>query len=99
MGIIYREGRANADGKIPFPNSLDPPLSVFTGHIFDKTTRLAKSKLSLWNVDKEEIYSFIELANNHHPTIKFTTEVSEIETAFLDTCIYKKEKDLRRNQS
>ena len=54
---------------------------------------------SLWNVDKEEIYSFIELANNHHPTIKLTTEVSEIETAFLDTCIYKKEKDLRRNQS
>ena len=29
VGIIYREGRANADGKIPFPNSLDPPLSVF----------------------------------------------------------------------
>ena len=25
-------GRDNADGKIPFPNSLDPPLSVFTGH-------------------------------------------------------------------
>ena len=38
MGIIYGEGRANADGKIPFPNSLDAPLSVFTGHIFDKTT-------------------------------------------------------------
>ena len=29
LGIIYREGRACADGKIPFPNSLDPPLSVF----------------------------------------------------------------------
>ena len=26
---------------------------------------------SLLNIDKEEIYSFIELANNHHPTIKF----------------------------
>ena len=47
---------------------------------------------SLWNVDKEEIYSFIELANNHHPTIKFTAEVSETETAFLDTCIYKGER-------
>ena len=33
---------------------------------------------SLWNVDKEEIYSFIELANNHHPTIKFTAEVSAV---------------------
>ena len=47
---------------------------------------------SLWNVDKEEIYSFIELANNHHPTIKFTAEVSETETAFLDTCNCKRER-------
>ena len=39
MAIIYREGRANADGKIPFPNSLDPLLSVLTGHIFDETKR------------------------------------------------------------
>ena len=40
---------------------------------------------SFWNIDKEEIYSFIELANNHHPTIKFTAEVSDTETFFLDT--------------
>ena len=46
----------------------------------------------MWNVDKEEIYSFIELANNHHPTTKFTAEVSETETAFLDTSIYKGER-------
>ena len=26
-------------GKIPFPNSLDPLLSVLTGHIFDETKR------------------------------------------------------------
>ena len=26
VGIIYRQERANADGKIPFPNSLDPRL-------------------------------------------------------------------------
>ena len=40
---------------------------------------------SLLNIDKEEIYSFIELANNHHPTIKFAAEVSDTETIFLDT--------------
>ena len=39
LGIIYREGRANADWKIPFPNSLDPLLSVFLKDIFDETTR------------------------------------------------------------
>ena len=27
-----REGRANADGRIPFPHPLDPPLSVFKIH-------------------------------------------------------------------
>ena len=54
--------------------------------------RFINDIFSLWNVDKEEIYSFIELANNHHPTIKFTAEVSETETAFLDTCIYKGER-------
>ena len=35
---------------------------------------------SLLNIDKEEIYSFIELANNHHPTIKSAAEVSGTET-------------------
>ena len=36
---FYREGRANADGKTPFPNSLDPPLSVFKLDLSDGTTR------------------------------------------------------------
>ena len=37
---LGREGRANEDGKVPFPNSLDPALSVFTvEHIFVETIR------------------------------------------------------------
>ena len=44
---------------------------------------------SLCNIGKREIALFIELANNYHPTIRFTAEVSETETTFLDTCIYK----------
>ena len=35
---------------------------------------------------------FIEQANKHHPTIKFTAEISETETTFLDTSIYKGER-------
>ena len=54
--------------------------------------RFINDIFSLWNVDKEEIYSFMEQANNHHPTVKFTAEVSETETAFLDTCNYKGER-------
>ena len=34
---------------------------------------------------------FSEQANKHHPTIKFTAEISETET-FLDTNIYKGER-------
>ena len=44
---------------------------------------------SLWNIDKKDIGSFIELANNHHPTIKFTSEISDTEITFLDTCVHK----------
>ena len=42
---------------------------------------------SLWNVSKNEIQTFIELANNYHATIKFTAEISDIEITFVDTCV------------
>ena len=47
---------------------------------------------SLWNVSKNEIQTFLELANNYHATIKFTAEISDIEITFLDTCVYKGER-------
>ena len=37
----------------------------------------------------EEILQFIEQANKHHPTFKFTAVISERETNFLDTNVYK----------
>ena len=43
-------------------------------------------------MNKKEINSFIELANNYHPTIKFTAEISDKEITFLDTCVYKGER-------
>ena len=47
---------------------------------------------SLWDASKTDIESFIEQANSHHPTIKFTAEISNTETTFLDTVIYKGER-------
>ena len=47
---------------------------------------------SLWDSDKQEITLFIEQANNFHDTIKFTAEISENETTFLDTVIFKGER-------
>ena len=44
---------------------------------------------SLWTITRENLTQFIEQANNHHPTIKFTAEISDTEITFLDTNIYK----------
>ena len=45
-----------------------------------------------WTINREDIIQFIEQANNHHPTIKFTVKISETETTFLDISIYKGER-------
>ena len=47
---------------------------------------------SLWDISKSDIEQFIEQANSHHPTIKFTAEISETETTFLNTVICKGER-------
>ena len=40
-------------------------------------------------MSKPDIGAFIEQANLHHPTIEFTAETFDAETAFLDTVVYK----------
>ena len=45
-------------------------------------------EFSLWGISKHEIQAFIEQANLRHPTIKFTAEISDTETEFLDTAVY-----------
>ena len=43
-------------------------------------------------VSREEIAKFIEKADKHHTTITFTAEISETETTFLHTTVYKGER-------
>ena len=43
----------------------------------------------LWDTNKEKIEHFIEQANSYHSTIKLTVEVSQLETTFLNTTVYK----------
>ena len=47
---------------------------------------------SLWRTERKEIDEFIAFANRHHPSIKFTAEISDKEIDFLDTTVYKCEK-------
>jgi len=44
---------------------------------------------SLWDIVKPDIETFIEQANLHHPSIKFTAEISDSETVFRDKMVYK----------
>ena len=44
---------------------------------------------SLWDTGKHNIERFIEQANSYYPTIKFSAEISNAETTFLDTVVYK----------
>ena len=46
----------------------------------------------MWDARKTDIERFIEQAHSHHPTTKFTAEISNTETTFLDTVIYKGER-------
>ena len=46
----------------------------------------------MWDTNKEKIERFIEQANSYHSTIKLTAEVSQLETTFLDTTVYKGER-------
>ena len=74
--------------------------NIFMALIEEEIIRQSKAKprewkryideiFSVWDYTKQEIYLFIEQANNFHPTIKFTAEISEIKTTFQDTIIYK----------
>jgi len=51
--------------------------------------RFIEYTFSIWNINKEEVTHVIEQANRYRPTIKFTAEVSDTETTFLDTKVYK----------
>ena len=46
---------------------------------------------SLWDTNREETNLFILEANGHYPTIKFTSEISQKETNFLDATVFKGE--------
>ena len=51
--------------------------------------RYIDNTFSLWDISKPDIEAFIDQANLHHPTIKFTAEISDTETVFLETVVYK----------
>ena len=50
--------------------------------------RFIDDVISVWDTSRNAIEEFLLKANNFHPTIKFTAEISETETTFLNTKVY-----------
>ena len=50
--------------------------------------RFIDDVISMWNTSRDKIEDFLVKVNSFHPTIKFTAEISETETTFLDTKVY-----------
>ena len=53
--------------------------------------------ISMWDTNRDKIEDFLLKANSFHPTIKFTAEISETETIFLDTLVYKGNRFLKES--
>ena len=49
----------------------------------------------MWDKNRDKIEEFLLKANSFHPTIKFTAEISETETIFLDNIVYKGDRFLK----
>ena len=43
----------------------------------------------IYHGNESEIHNFFEIANSHHPLLKFTYEISNTNMNFLDTTVYK----------
>ena len=74
--------------------------NIFMGEIETQIVKSSETKpiewkrfiddiASFWTTTKDEVLQFIKKANEFHPTIKFTAEISDSKTTFLDTTIYK----------
>ena len=53
--------------------------------------------ISMWDTNRDKIKEFFLKANGFHPTIKFTAQISETETIFLDTVVYKGDRFLKES--
>ena len=51
----------------------------------------------IYNGNKQELIDFFELANSHHKFLKFTYDISNAETTFLDVHLFKGRRFLNEN--
>ena len=83
--------RSSAWPELDGPGNMLPSLSSIL-FILQHRKRYIDDIFSLWDSTKEEIDLFISEANRQHTTIKFTADISERDTNFLDTTVFKGER-------
>ena len=103
LSLILKENSFQFNVKDYFQThgtAMGTKMAVASANIFMEILRQSVNKpltwkrficdvFCLWDTNKAEIEHFIEQANSYHPTIEFTAEVSQLETTFSDTTVYK----------
>ena len=106
LRLILQENSFQFCGKITYKHTEPPWALKWPIYLWEKLKQiLSQSALkpltwkryindifSLWDTSREDLTQFIDQANKHHPTIKFTAEISNTETTFLDTSLYNGER-------
>ena len=93
---IYLQKQGTAMGTRMAPNY----ANIFMGNLEEQLLARSPRKPKLWLRFIDDIFfiwthgekhleEFLQLANNFHPTIKFTMTMNRNELAFLDTVIYR----------
>ena len=106
LNLFFKRTRLSSTAKTNLQThgtAMGTKMAVAFANIFMSAVETAKLNLlsgkdtltiffSLWRTERKEIDEFIALANRHHPSIKFTAEISDKEINFLDTTVYKGER-------
>ena len=100
-GKVYKQLIGCAMGNKCSPSVIDTQMYEITNEIIEKFqhknkilyhARYRDDGIILFNGTKEEILNFFEIANSHHRLIKFTYEILEESTTFLDITVFKGER-------
>ena len=75
-----------------FMGEIEKPILNESAHKKLTWKRYIDDIISLSHTSRDAVEKFIEQANKHHPTTKFTAEISCTDATFLDTTIYKGQK-------
>ena len=72
-----------------FMGGIEKPILNESAHKKLTWKRYIDDTISLSHTSRDAVEKFIEQANKHHPTTKFTAEISCTDATFLNTTIYK----------